>query len=118
MLRAALAITLLLLATPAHAEWRAQDTQRQAAYLTLHAIDWRQTRTIADEDYCDEVNPALGNCPDRSSVDQYFIATAMLHTMVSYALPPRYRASFQYLTIGVQAGAVSHNARVGVRIDW
>lgn len=99
-------------------DWSQVDTQRQAAYLVLHAADWRQTRTIAKDDRFVEVNPILGPEPSTGEVDRYFLATALLHTAIAYNLSPEWRKGFQYVTIGVQATAVGHNYRLGVKFDW
>jgi len=117
------AAALLLLATvPASADdWRSEDTYREAAYLTLHAIDWGQTLDIADKcghtDY-HEHNPILGECPSRSRVNAYFATSAILHYAVSQSLPPKYRKTWQHVTIGVEVGAVANNISIGLNVGF
>lgn len=114
-----LAIILMFPSVSFADEWTSDDTKRQAVYLTLHAVDWMQTRHIAkNPTLFSESNPLLGRHPSVSKVNKYFIATALMHTGISYALPPEYRKVFQYITIGVQAGYVTHNYNVGVKIGF
>lgn len=118
VIRYLLLAATLLLATPVHAgEWSLQDTQRQSAYLVLHTLDWSQTRWMVRNDH-EEVNPIMGRSPSVSEVDRYFVATAVLHTVISYHLSPPWRKRWQRITIAVEATTVAHNANVGVRIEW
>ena len=100
-------------------DWTNADTARQAAYLTLHAADWGQTRNIAkrpDEFY--EVNPILGEHPSIRRVDSYMAFSALAHTAISYALPPKWRRRWQYASITVKAGIVGWNYSAGLKIDF
>ena len=40
------------------------------------------------------------------------------HILISGLLPKPYRAGFQYITIGIESGAVFHNYNAGVRIEF
>jgi len=107
---------LLLVACPAHAdEWTKEDTYREAAYLALHVADWGQTLEVANHpDEYHETNPVLGSHPSRGRVNAYFIATGILHPVVSYVLPRPYRELWQYGTIGIEIICVGNNAAIGV----
>jgi len=99
-------------------EWTTADTYREATYQTLQAIDWGQTRNIAEhQSTWYEQNNYLGTHPEMGAVNRYFIAGAALHAAISYVLPESMRAPFQYATIGIEAGCVAHNysLRIGVR---
>lgn len=114
------AAIFLALATPAQAsDWRDEDTVREAVYLGLHAIDWAQTRTIAahPEKY-HEMNPVVGEHPSAGNVNRYFAATTLLHLGVAYALPPGWRAPFQYFSIGAVGATVMWNVRAGIRVEF
>lgn len=115
-----LAVFLLLFSISATAnDWTTSDTQREAMYLTLHAIDWAQTRNIArNPDRWGETNAILGNNPSVDRVDAYFTAMALMHYAIAVSLPTEYRAIFQYVTIGVEAGYVRHNLQFGVGIGF
>lgn len=125
-------------------EWRTEDIQREGVYGLLLALDWRQTRFIAKHpSEFNEINPLihldsqrdLSSCrqgatpndticdrvPDAHNlrhVDRYFLATGLLHVGVSHLLPPRSRAIFQYVTIGIEAGYVAYNYKIGVHLDF
>ena len=107
---------LLFVSTSAFAdEWTSTDTKREAVYLTLHTLDWAQTRNIArNPDKWYEQNAVLGKHPSVSQVDRYFITTGVLQFAIAYYLPAEYRKAFQYVTIGIEGGAVAHNFSIGI----
>lgn len=96
-------------------EWRTQDTVKEVIYQSFHAYDHWQTRKISNNcDKYEELNPILGHCPSSRKVDQYFLATGLLHMGVSYILPHGWREGWQYVTIGVEAGVVYANIQIGL----
>ena len=100
-------------------EWTTADTKREAVYLTLHTLDWAQTREIArNPDKWHEQNAILGKHPSVSQVDRYFIATGALQFAVAYYLPAEYRKAFQYITTGIEIGAVTHNLSIGIGVRF
>lgn len=109
-------ILFLLLISSAQAdEWTREDSYREATYLTLHTMDWAQTRNIArNPDKWHEQNSILGKHPSVGKVDGYFALTGLAHVAFSYCLPSEYRKAFQYVTIGIEGGAVAHNFSIGV----
>lgn len=121
----AVAGCLGLLAGPAaaadwfQADWKDTDTEWQAAYLLLHAVDWGQTRSIAKnpDDYY-EVNPLIGRHPSLKRVDRYMAVSAVAHTAIAYVLPPQWRRHFQRVTLSVKAGLVDQNYSIGLTIDY
>ena len=93
--------------------WTGADIARQAAYTTLHAIDWKMTQHIAENpDHHAESNKILGEHPSVSEVNRYFAITGLLHAGVSHFLPSKYRRIWQYTTITFEAGVVSGNYRL------
>lgn len=105
--------------TVSASDWKEADTDRQIAYLLLHAVDWGQTRNIArnPHEYY-EFNPLLGEHPSVKRVDSYMLASALTHTAISYVLPPKWREAFQQVTLSVKSGLVDHNFSIGLRIDY
>uniref|UniRef100_A0A6H1ZMG4 Uncharacterized protein n=1 Tax=viral metagenome TaxID=1070528 RepID=A0A6H1ZMG4_9ZZZZ len=99
--------------------WTKSDTVREAAFQTLHAVDYLQTRTIArhPEKYY-ERNPVLGKHPSEENVIVYFAAGAVAHGVISYYLPDPYRQIFQYVTIGLSSACVLNNFNIGLRVSW
>lgn len=118
MVRVVVLVGLLGLGGVAGADWRPADTVRQAAYLSLHYADWRQTIQLAEHPDYHELNPIIGKHPSRQRVDNYFAATAVAHTAVSVMLPPRWRSRWQYFTIATQGLVVHHNYQIGWRVDF
>jgi len=121
MIRALRIATLaaLLALAPAIARasdpWTTADSWREGAYLTLHAIDWAQTRNTArnPDRWCED-NVILGNHPSAGRVDRYFALTALAHVGLAATLPASWRVPFQYVTIGVEVGAVAKNFSLGL----
>lgn len=109
-------------------EWRTSDTVREGIGLSLLAVDWGQTRTIArNPQLYYEQNRFLGDHPSVAAVDKYFIGMMVLHPIVSVLLPTDAhigsmhfdpRAAWQYVTIGIEAGAVANNYSIGIRATW
>jgi len=115
-----LLILLLLISTSAKSDdWSSSDTYREAAYLTLHAADWLQTRQIArgvGDRY--ETNVILGDHPSIEKVDTYFALTALAHVGIAYMMPSDLRSYFQYFTIIVESDYVTHNLNAGIKIKF
>ena len=115
----ALCLALTFSGPVSASDWKEADTERQLAYLILHAVDWGQTRNIAknpDEFY--EFNPLLGTHPSVKRVDSYMLVSALTHTAISYFLPRDWRHAFQHITLSVKSGLVDHNFSIGLRIDY
>lgn len=113
-------LTLALFSITSHAdEWRESDTYREAAYLTVHSLDWMQTRTIAkNPQKFGEENPILGNHPSLSKVNTYFAITAIAHAGVAYMLPSDWCEAFQYVTIAVETRTVLRNFSLGIKVSF
>lgn len=103
------------------AEWTRADTYRESAYMTLHTIDWLQTRSVAKAGWPDgrcESNPVLGNKPSVQKLDAHFAITSIGHIWIAHLLPPDWRQAWQYLAIGDSGAAVLNNHFLGVRIKF
>ena len=112
-------ILVLLISTSSFAdEWTRSDTYREATYLTLLAIDWSQTRNFLRDPHYYELNPILGKHPSQDKVDAAVILTGLGHYLIARILPTEYRKAFQYVAIGVELGAVTHNYSIGVEIKY
>ena len=113
---------LLLFCISFHAfadEWTSADTKHELVYLVLHSTDWMQTRYISkNPSYLYEQNNILGKHPSIAKVNNYFAATALMHFGVAYLLPREYRRSFQYITMGVEIGAITHNYQIGIKLNF
>lgn len=120
-----LLISLLSMPFPAYAdEWAHADTIRETVYLTLHFIDYKQTlaipnlnKTTGHEPYYEQ-NSILGKYPSADRTALYFCSTAILHMVISQALPAEYRELFQDVTIGVEAEQISVNRMIGIRFKF
>lgn len=110
-------IALLFLSSPAYA-WTKADSQRQLVYTAIHIVDWGQTRNYATRDGYYETNPILGKNPSIQEVDTYFAATLAGHTLVSYYLPPKYRAYWQMFWIGAEFRQVTINYSIGISVHF
>ncbi|MBW2610685.1 MAG: hypothetical protein JRC68_10140 [Deltaproteobacteria bacterium] len=97
--------------------WTKTDKILEGTYLTLHCVDWLQTRS-ADWDEFYETNPILGRAPSKGKVDLYFLGTGILHPIITHVLPQKYRKYWQAVTIGMEAYTVGNNYHIGMRIGF
>lgn len=99
--------------------WTKTDKILEVSYLALHTVDWLQTRsTNWEETGISEKNPILGKTPSKSTVDLYMLTTGLLHPIVTHVLPQKYRKYWQVLTISIEAGTVTNNFSVGMKIRF
>lgn len=98
--------------------WSEGDKWRQGAYSLLHITDWHQTHEISDGERHIETNPIMGRKPTDGQIDRYFASTLIIHYVIAHNLPSDWRKRFQYVTIGVEAGAVAHNWSIGYTIEF
>jgi len=102
-------------------EWSSDDSIRQAVATSTIIIDWGQTLDISSK--CEntsiyETNPILGRCPSRGEVNKYFAASVGVNYLISRALPKKYRKGWQYMTIVYQAGFISNNYNLGIKVKF
>ena len=115
---------LLLISTQTFAEnqnWTTNDSYREAAFLTLLLVDYKQTIVIAENPrkYKESgISWAIGEHPTNTAVTNYFSLIAIAHPLITYYLPAEWRKGFQYLTIGEKIPAVVGNYNVGIRIAF
>jgi len=103
----------------AHAEWTPADTKREAIWLGIHAVDWGQTRYIAEHpDKFSERNFILGKHPSVGQVNTYFVLTSALHYWLMRRMEPETRKMLQWVTIGIGTSNVANNYHLGVRIGF
>ena len=117
MKRWLLVLALFLTPIPLWAsDWTRTDVAFEAAYLTLHVVDWGQTLDIVNRHKIyHERNPILGTHPDRDEVNTYFALTALAHVAIANWLDNPNRRYFQVITIGVEAVVAGNNYRIGLR---
>ena len=120
-------VVILLVATTGYAgDWTKQDTYRELAFIGLLAVDYLQTRTIVQNpDKYFEYNSIMGKHPSQQTVDIYMASVAIIHPIISYLLPVKSdkwkwinRENFQYISIGVEVGAVGNNFGAGIGISF
>lgn len=90
--------------------------------LVLHGADYLQTLQISHSCHTDgkyhETNPILGECPSKAEVGKYFAATALAGLALHEILPERYKPYASYVWVAVEAGAVGHNAAIGIKLGF
>jgi len=114
-----LLLPLILISCNHTDPWTKQDKILEGTYLTLHTMDWMQTRsTDWKNSSLEEKNPILGESPSKTKTDVYFLVTGLLHVGITYVIPQKYRPYWQALTIGVEATTVGNNFSVGMRLGF
>jgi len=95
------------------------DVLLEAIFIGLVLVDWGQTLNIADNPQrYHEYNPILGRHPSRGEVNTYFALAIPLHTVVTYALPQKWRKYWLVGTIVPQAVCVGNNFAIGLRVSY
>jgi len=114
-------IIILFISTPAIAfdKWDKTDIILLSASTVALAIDWRQTRRIAEQpDRFFEINPILGRHPSLSQVDMYFMVSLIVNVGVAHILPSKWRKIFLGAMTMWEVGFVTHNNNIGLGISW
>ena len=99
-------------------EWTKEDKVLQGINLTLHTIDWLQTKEIARNDEYKEENPWLGEYPTVHEVDRYMLTAGIAKVLITHILPQEYRKYMLMFWIGSTSMAVIHNYSIGIRIRF
>jgi len=63
-----------------------------------------------------ETNPILGKHPSAGEVNRYFLASAIVHVAVSWALPKEWKPVWQYAGIVVQTSVTVKNNEMGLDV--
>lgn len=108
-------------AQPIKMPWYGQKTE--FVYLAASTADMLTTLDIKHHPELVEENPLLGNHPSDAKVVGYFLATDALHLaitreLVGEGVPEPIVAVWQVLTIGMEAGCVGHNLKIGLRFSF
>lgn len=110
---------MLLAPLPALAQWTADALSLEGAYELVAAMDWAQTRTVAENPQSwHEYNSILGRHPSVAAVDNFFLAGAVLHPVVTAALPDAYRRWWQIGTLSIESAIVGRNRFIGLRMSF
>jgi hypothetical protein len=114
------AILCFLLADLAFSEnWTREDTYYELTWTALLLVDYGQTRNIVQNpNEYSERNHILSKHPAQAKVDLYMGSCAILHPIISYYLPPRYRKIWQQITVGVEVFAVVNNYSIGLGMKF
>ena len=91
--------------------WSKVDTARELTYTAESTADYMQSRAIVR--LCDEQNSIVGLCGENMGLAPYMVTTMLVHAAVSVLLPPKYRAAWQYITIGVEGSTIVSNESAG-----
>lgn len=92
--------------------WRMQDYWGEGLYLSLHYIDWKQTRQIAKHSEThSEINPIIGPHPSLVAVNRYCLTSALLHIAITHVLPHDWRECWLVGSVVVKFGIVNRNAQ-------
>ena len=107
-----MAVTLAV-AVPARAEdwhWTREDVALEAAFVALVAVDWQQTRRWGTQKGFAEMNPLLGESPNRARIDGVCAAAALGHIAVSASLPRSWRRLWFLESFIIEGAVVTRNA--------
>lgn len=90
----------------------------EIAFAALMVLDYKTTLDIKNHPGIYETNPILGRHPSDGYIATYFVTAAALQFVVATLLPKQYQPYFQYVTIGLEVGAVSNNVSMGLKFNF
>ena len=91
----------------------------ETAFVGLAILDWNQTIQVAKHpDRYSETNPVIGKHPSVERVNLLMPAGIVLHALVTYALPRKYRPFWQYVWIGEETACVYQNWKSGLTVRF
>lgn len=100
-------------------EWDKTDSLLLGTAVTLLAVDWNQTRTIArNPDRFNEKNAILGNHPGVGKVNGYFAAAIIGTVGVAMALPSEYRKFWLGGITVLEVSVTQHNRSLGIKTSF
>ena len=116
-------ILIILLFLPAIAladPWTTGEKVAEGAYLTLHLVDWSQTRYIATHPsrYYESFNSVLGPHPSVGRVNMFFLGTAIAQPIIASLLPSDWRRAWLAAGIGMEFALTTRNAAIGIKMDY
>jgi len=109
----------------AQGEWPSKNAYLEAAYQTLNAVDWGQTRYIAQHpEAFHEIDSAwaTGEHPSVETTDRYMVASAVIHYGITRALLyfelPSWCTAFQVISVGDKLRVTFGNAAIGIKVSF
>lgn len=114
-----LILLLVLLCSCASDPWTKDQIYLQGIATTLKVIDWGQTLDIADKpDRYTEINPLIGEKPDRSRVNKYFACSAVSQVLITHLLPFKWRKYWIGSNIIISGILVGRSYSIGLRVNY
>ena len=109
--------------------WAKGDVALEVAWGVAHMVDWGTTRDLSKryDEGLYETNIILGRHPSTNKIDLYMGACMVLHPIITDILPKKAttlgidwnpRSAWQYISLGVSAGAAGSNLSLGLHIDF
>lgn len=113
------ALAALVVSGPRAEDWSDTDRALAVTALALHVADWSQTlRIIRPGSGLHEINPILGEHPERGAVNAYFVGTSLLMLALAHAMP-EYRRGLLIGYVAVGGATVLRNRLVfGLRVGF
>jgi len=99
--------------------WTREQAIAQGAVTLLQVIDWGQTLDVSENpDKYREINPVLGDHPDRGRVNIYFACSILIKAAITWLLPTKWRKYWLAGNIAASGYLVKHNYNAGIEINF
>ena len=100
-----------------------EEKQKKAALLSLHLVDWAQTRDLVRKtkepgSTWHEQNFLLGRKPHQDKVDAYFALTGLAEQFLIDELPDKLKQPLLDSLIKLEIGAVGNNFNLGIKAKF
>lgn len=112
-----LVVAFISISCYANESWSNKDKILEGVFVTSIVMDWDQTSQIHKENR-HEINSILGPHPEQSTINTYFISSALLHIIIADQLYDKYRTAWQAIWIGAEVTTVQRNYKLGIRFNF
>jgi hypothetical protein len=99
-------------------EWTTYDTTLELTLTAIAVVDYGQTRWFLANTPLVEMNPLLGERPNRESMLLFGGAALLGHAAIARLLPNPYRRAWQHAAICLWAANISRNATAIGVLRW
>lgn len=103
-------LIMLLLISFSKASMTKEEWTKEGLYQALVYADYRQTKAMLEQNPYWEANPLI----TKDNVEQYFVIGGLVHGLISYVLPTKYKAWFQNITLVIGSANVYYNYKMGI----
>lgn len=103
--------------TTTPAKWTKSEKVKEACWMILHAVDYKQTQyAMGKPNEFKELNPLLGEHPSEGRLNTFALVGAILHIASTHYIENR--SIWLNITLGIKIICVGNNFYVGAKVEF